>query len=81
MEIKALSVSRILRDDLGVRAYKRCTSHLLTDRLKAIRHERSKKLLRLYGRKKFKNILFDEKIFTVEKNLTSKMIGYMLSHH
>lgn len=68
MKINARSVSRIIRDDLGMHAYKRSTSHLLTDRLKRIRLERSKKLLRSYGRKKFKQILFtDEKIFTVEE--------------
>lgn len=68
MKISPRTVSRILKEDLGLKAYKRYTGHLLTDKLKAIRRERSKKLLRLYGKKRYKNILFtDEKIFTVEE--------------
>lgn len=73
MKISTRTVSRILRDDLGMRAYKRCTSHLLTEKLKAIRHERSKKLLRLYGKNRYKNILFtDEKIFTIEEKFNKQ---------
>jgi len=50
MKIDVRSVSRMIRDDLGIRAYKWGTNHLLTDRLKTVRIERSKKLLRSYGR-------------------------------
>jgi hypothetical protein len=83
MKINARSTSRIIRDDLGIHAHKRSTSHLITDRLKRIRLERSKKLLRSYGRKKFKQILFtDEKIFTVEeKYIKPNDRVYMQGHH
>jgi len=68
MKISPRTISRILKGDLGMTAYKRCTGHLLTNKLKAIRLEKSKKLLRLYGKKRYENILFtDEKIFTVEE--------------
>lgn len=58
----------ITRDDLGKRAYKQCTSHLLMDQLKRIRLQRSKNLLYSYNQQKFKYILFtNEKIFIVEE--------------
>lgn len=58
----------ITRDDLGMRAYKQCTSHLLIDQLKRIRLQRSKNLLYSYNQQRFKYILFtNEKIFIVEE--------------
>lgn len=68
MKIAPRTVSRILRDDLRLRAYKRYTGHLLTDKLKQIRYKRSKKLIREFGSGRYQDILFtDEKIFTVEE--------------
>jgi len=49
MNISLRTVSRILRDDLHLRAYKRYTGHQLTDKLKKIRLERPKNLIRKYG--------------------------------
>lgn len=73
MNIAPRTVSRIIRDDLHLRAYKRSTGHLLTEKLKAIRYERSKKLKRLHGKSGYKNILFtDEKIFTIEEKFNKQ---------
>lgn len=68
MKINARSVFHMIRDDLGILAYKQCASHLLTNRLKGIGLQRSKKLLRSYDQKQFKQILFiNEQIFTVKE--------------
>lgn len=68
MKISTRSMSRILRDDLKVKAYKRYTGQLLTPQLKKIRRERSKVLLARHGKDGYKKILFtDEKIFTIEQ--------------
>ncbi len=68
MNIAPRTMSRILRADLGIRAYKRYTRHLLTDKLKQIRLERSRTMLKKYGRRGYRDMLFtDEKIFTIEE--------------
>lgn len=63
------SMSRLLKNDLHMRAYKRHTAHYLNQRLKKIRLERCKRLLRKHANDRGKNILFtDEKIFTIEES-------------
>ncbi len=57
----------VLIKKLGLRAYKRYTTHLLDTRLRHLQLERLKNLLCVYGKNLFKAILFaDEKIFTIE---------------
>mgnify|MGYP002716655119 CR=1 FL=1 len=69
MNISPRTMSRILKDDLHVGAYKRYTRHLLTAKLKEIRQVRSQALLTTYGESQFHDILFtDEKIFPVEES-------------
>lgn len=68
MDISLRSMSRLIRDDLHMKAFRRCTGHLLTPRLKQIRLERCKKLLQWHASNGHENILFtDEKNFTVEE--------------
>jgi DDE superfamily endonuclease len=70
MNVSKRSMSRILREDLQLGAYRRCVSHLLTPRLKKIRAERCKKLLKRFKNKGHRRILFsDEKIFTIEEKI------------
>lgn len=68
MDISTATMSRVIKDDLKMKAYRRNTGHLLTPRLKAIRTERSKRLLAWHAINGHENILFtDEKIFTIEE--------------
>lgn len=68
MSISTRSMSRIIKSDLGMGAFRRSTGHLLTSQLKSIRTTRSKALLQRYDNNKHRQILFtDEKIFTVEE--------------
>lgn len=63
--ISRISVNRILKYDLKVKAYSRRKVHYLNDRLRKLRRERCPMLLKRHDAKK---ILFtDEKIFTVEE--------------
>lgn len=73
MKIASRTVSRILRNDLRLRAYKRYTGYLLTDKLKKIRHKRSKNLLCIFDSGRYKDILFtDEKVFTIEESFNKQ---------
>lgn len=73
MKVSPKTMSRILKKDLGLGAYKRYTRHLLTDKLKEIRRTRSKTLLKIFGKKLYRKILFtDEKIFTVEASFNKQ---------
>ena len=68
MGVSTRSMSRILREDLGLGAYRRCVSHMLTPKLKEIRRTRCAALLQRFPGKKYRKILFsDEKIFTIEE--------------
>lgn len=68
LEISTRSMSRLIRDDLHMKAYRRSTAHIMTPRLKQIRLERCKRLLLWHAANGLENILFtDEKIFTVEQ--------------
>ncbi len=82
MKISLRTMSRILKDDLHLGAYKRATGYLLTEKFKKIRHDRTKQLLL----QKFKNNVYckilytDEKIFSVKSCSTNKMIAFTRSH-
>lgn len=68
LNISKMSMSRLLSDDLGLKAYRRSTGHLLTQRLKEQRVIKSKRLLQRYANNGHRKILFtDEKIFTIEE--------------
>ncbi len=70
MNISLRTISRILNEGLGLKAYKRRTGHLLTPALKEIRRVRAKALLKRYAGDKYRQILFsDEKIFTIEEKI------------
>ncbi len=70
MNIAPRTLSRILKDDLGLHGFKRRTDQLLTPRLRVLQCEREKKLVCLYGKGKYKKTLFtDEKIFTIQQKL------------
>ena len=60
-------MSRLIRDDLNMTAYRRSKGHLLTPALKEIRQTRTERLLQWHAENGHENILFtDEKIFTIE---------------
>ncbi|XP_026325277.1 uncharacterized protein LOC113234191 [Hyposmocoma kahamanoa] len=73
MEIAPRTMSRILKDDLGLAAYKRRTGHFSTDNLKKNRVVKSKQLLKRYAKGGHRKILFtDEKIFTIEQHFNKQ---------
>lgn len=68
MKISPRSMSRIIKEDLKLRAYRRRTGQLLTAALRLKRTTRAKKLLQRHADGGHRRILFtDEKIFTVEE--------------
>ena len=68
MKISARTMSRIIQEDLHLRAYRRRTGHRLNPKLKSIRMHRSKQLLQRYANGGHHRILFtDEKIFSIEE--------------
>ncbi|KAL4131321.1 hypothetical protein QTP88_008653 [Uroleucon formosanum] len=68
MKIPPRTMSRIIKEDLGLGAYRRSTGQRLTDALRQIRTTRAKRLLKRYAKNGHRQILFtDEKIFTVEE--------------
>jgi transposase len=60
MKIAPRTMSRILKDDLGLTAYKRRTGHFLTDNLNKNRVVKSKQLLKRYAKGGLRKILFTE---------------------
>lgn len=69
LTVSTRTMSRIVKDDLHMRAYRRSTGHLLTPALREIRLTRAKRLLQWHARNGHENILFtDEKIFTIEES-------------
>lgn len=73
MTLSKMSMSRIIKQDLGLGAYKKHTGHLLTAALKQKRRVRSKCLLSKYAQGMHRKILFtDEKIFTVEEKFNKQ---------
>jgi transposase len=70
LQLKAstLTIHRAIKIDLGLKALKRGTCHMLTVPQKIARVKKCRALLRRYGPLKVKKILFtDEKIFNVEE--------------
>ena len=66
-------MSRFIRDDLHMRAYRRSERRLLTRALKEIRLTRAGRLLQWYAENGHENIIFtDEKIFTIEEQYNSQ---------
>lgn len=73
MGLSRMTIKRVLNEDLGLRAYRKRTAHMLNKRLKKIRMERSRVLLKRYAGKKHREILFsDEKIFNVEESFNKQ---------
>lgn len=69
MGISKRTMSRIIRDDLGMKAYRRRTGQYLTLKLQEQRVKKSKVLLSRYGAGRYRDILFcDEKVFDVEES-------------
>lgn len=67
MNISSRTMSRIIKSDLGLGTYKRCTGQFLTTALKKKRAIKSKQLLARFTHEEYRNILFtDEKMFTIE---------------
>ena len=61
-------MSRLIRDDLHMRAHRCSKGHILTPALRAIRRTRAERLLQWHAENGHENILFtDEKIFTIEE--------------
>lgn len=68
MKIPPRTISRIIKQDLKLAAYRRSTGHRLTAALRNIRATRAKKLFQQHAKGGYRRILFtDEKIFTVEE--------------
>lgn len=68
MKVSRGTIRNVLKVDLGVKALRRGTCHLLTIPQKKKRVERCRALLKRYGGEQYKSILFtDEKIFSVEE--------------
>jgi len=68
MKIPPRTMSRIIKEDLGLGVYRRSTGQRLTDALRKIRTTRAKKLLKRYAKNGHRQILsIDEKIFTIEE--------------
>ncbi len=66
---KSITMSRILKDDLHLGAYKCATIHLLTEKFRKIQHDRAKQSLHRLKNNAHRKILFtNEKIFSVEES-------------
>ena len=73
MEISRRSVSRIVKNDLGMKSPKRKNVHFMTPQIRQKRTVRSKGLLERHAVYGADNILFsDEKLFTIEEALNSQ---------
>ena len=73
MEISRRSVSRIVKNDLGMKSLKRKNVHFMTPQIRQKRTVRSKGLLERHAVYGGDNILFsDGKLFTIEEALNSQ---------
>ncbi|XP_045536677.1 uncharacterized protein LOC123721594 [Papilio machaon] len=73
MKIPARTLSRIIKQNLKLGAYRRYTGHALNQSLQLKRVDRSKRLVSRYAGERHRNILFtDEKIFTIEEHYTNQ---------
>ena len=67
------SVNTIIKKNLGLKSFKVQKAHVLTERMKKVRLQRSKLLKQRFGRAKHRNIVFsDEKIFTIEEQFNKQ---------
>jgi len=79
MKISPRTMSRMIKEDLGIGAYRRSTSQKLIEGLRQIKATRATKLLQQYAKNGHRQILFtNDNIFMVEKNSTIKKIEFML---
>ena len=70
LNASARSIHRIVKEDLGLKPYKKRKLHGLTEAQEKNRTIRSKELLRLHGKTDLEHLVFsDEKLFTVEEKL------------
>lgn len=73
LHVSTESMNRILKNDLGLKPYKRQKVHELSAKQKKVRLDRSKALLRRHARGDFPNIVFsDEKNFPLEQYLNKQ---------
>lgn len=73
MNVSAVSISGVIKDDLRLRAYKRHIRLLLTEALKPNSKLKARALLCRYGKSGHRRILFtDEKIFTIEESFNKQ---------
>ena len=73
MEISRRSVSRIVKNDLGMKSLKRKNMHFITPQIRQKRTVRSKGLLVRHAVNGADNILFsDGKLFTIEEAVNSQ---------
>ena len=73
MEISRRSVSRIVKNDLGMKSLKRKNMHFITPQIRQKRTVRSKGLLVGHAVNGADNILFsDGKLFTIEEAVNSQ---------
>lgn len=69
LSVSKILMTRILRSDLGLKAYRRTTGYFLTPQLKQMRMMKCKCLLQRYAGNGHKRIFFtDEKIFNIEQS-------------
>lgn len=69
LNVSTRTMSRLVRNDLNIRAYHRSTRHLLSPALKKIRLSRADRLSQWHAINGHENILFtDEKLFSIKKN-------------
>ena len=80
MDIAPKILSRTIKQDWGLGAFKRQTGQRLTGALKK-QGNKSRRLLSLYGKERYKEILFtDEKNLLWRKFSMTKTIDFIHSH-
>ena len=73
MDIVPRTMSRIIKQDLGLGTFKWQTGQCLAIALKEIGKKKSRCVLLLYGKEHYKEIIFtDENIFTVEETINKQ---------
>ena len=73
MKISRGSLQRVVRNELGMRSFKRKKAHFLTRQVREKRVVRSKGLLSRHAVSRLEKFLFtDEKLFTIEESTNGK---------